>query len=125
MKIFDEFSAMPVNTGKIQFNTANNEYNLKLYYIDFCSYCYVISFIIECLFSLINIWRYCNRMMLEDQAAFYILTSCPQVYVDISEDILLLLGNDAASAEVLVADNITLQSCSRDEMFVQQCLKAL
>ena len=30
---------------------------------------------------------------------------------------LLLLGNNVASAEALVADNVTLKSCSIDEMF--------
>ena len=62
-------------------------------------------------------------LLLEDQAAFHILTSCAQVDADIKEDIisLQLLGN-VASAEALVADNITLESCSIDEMFVQQRL---
>ena len=53
-------------------------------------------------------------------SSFLILTSCAQVDADIREDIisLLLLGNDVASAEALVADNVTLKSCSIDEMFI-------
>ena len=53
-------------------------------------------------------------------SSFLILTSFAQVDADIRKDIisLLLLGNDVASAEVLVADNVTLKSCSIDEMFV-------
>ena len=53
-------------------------------------------------------------------SSFHILTSFAQVDADIREDIisLLLLGNDVASAEALVADNVTLKSCSIDEMFV-------
>ena len=55
-------------------------------------------------------------------SSFHILTSFAQVDGDITtrEDIisLLLLGNDVASAEALVADNVTLKSCSIDEMFV-------
>ena len=45
-------------------------------------------------------------------SSFHILTSFPQVDADIS---LLLLGNDVASAEALVADKVTLKSCSIDE----------
>ena len=54
------------------------------------------------------------------RTSFHILTSFAQVDADIREDIisLLLLGNDVASAEALVADNVTLKSCSIDEMFV-------
>ena len=66
---------------------------------------------------------------LHDQTAFHILTSCEQVDADVREDIilmlLLMLGNDVASADALAADNISLLNCSRDELFVQQCLKAL
>ena len=55
-------------------------------------------------------------------SSFHILRSCAQVNADIREDIisLLLSGNDVASAEalVLVADNVTLKSCSIDEVFV-------
>ena len=53
-------------------------------------------------------------------SSLHILTSCAQVDADIREDIisLLLLGNDIASAEALVAGNGTLKSCSIDEMFV-------
>ena len=53
-------------------------------------------------------------------SSFHILTSCAQIDADIREGIisLLLLGNDVASAEALVADNVTLKSCSIDEMFV-------
>ena len=55
-----------------------------------------------------------------NSSSFYILTSFAQVDADIREDIisLLLLGNDVASAEALLADNVTLKSCSIDEMFV-------
>ena len=60
---------------------------------------------------------------LDDQTAFHILTSCEKVDADII--IMLLLGNDVASADALAADNISLLNCSRDELFVQQCLKAL
>ena len=65
--------------------------------------------------------------LLEGQTAFHILTSCPKVDSDIREEIILmlLLGNDVATADALIADNISLLNCSRDEMFVQQCLKAL
>ena len=65
--------------------------------------------------------------LLEDQTAFHILTSCPKVYSDIREEIILilLLGNDVTTADALIADNISLLNCSRDEMFVQHCLKAL
>ena len=45
-------------------------------------------------------------------SSFHILTSFAQVDADIS---LLLLGNDVASAEALVADKVTLKSCSIDE----------
>ena len=38
---------------------------------------------------------------------------------------MLLLGNDVATANLLVADNISLLNCSGDEMFVQKCLQAL
>ena len=64
---------------------------------------------------------------LDDQTAFHILTSCEKVDADIREDIILmlLLGNDIASADALAADNISLLNCSRDELFVQHCLKAL
>ena len=50
----------------------------------------------------------------------HILTSFAQVDIDIREDIisLPLLRNDVALAEALVADNVTLKSCSIDEMFV-------
>ena len=53
-------------------------------------------------------------------SSFYILTSFAQVDADIREDIIspLLFGNDVASAEALVADNVTLKSRSIDEMFV-------
>ena len=53
-------------------------------------------------------------------SSFHILTSCAQVDAYIREDIIsvLLLGNDVASAEALVADKVTLKSCSIDEMFV-------
>ena len=53
-------------------------------------------------------------------SSFHILTSFAQVDADIREDIIspLLLGNDVASAEALVADNVTLKSRSIDEMFV-------
>ena len=53
-------------------------------------------------------------------SGFHILTSFVQVDADIRKDIisLLLLGNDVASAEALVADNVALKSCSIDEMFV-------
>ena len=55
-------------------------------------------------------------------SSFHILTSFAQVEVDadIREDIisLLLLRNDVASAEALVADSVILKSCSIDEMFV-------
>ena len=52
-------------------------------------------------------------------SSFHILTSFAQVDADIREDIIsLLLGNDVASAEALVADNVTLKSCSIDEMFL-------
>ena len=55
-------------------------------------------------------------------SSFHILTSCAQVDADIREDIIsvLLLGNDVASAEALVADSdkVTLKSCSIDEMLV-------
>ena len=60
---------------------------------------------------------------LDDQTAFHILTSCEKVDADII--LMLLLGNDVASADALAADNISLLNCSRDELFVQQCLKAL
>ena len=64
---------------------------------------------------------------LDDKTAFHILTSCEKVDADIREDIILmlLLGNDVASADALAADNISLLNCSRDELFVQKCLKAL
>ena len=64
---------------------------------------------------------------LDDQTAFHILTSCEKIDADIREDIILmlLLGNDVASADALAADNISLLNCSRDKLFVQQCLKAL
>ena len=64
---------------------------------------------------------------LDDQTAFHILTSCEKVDADIREDIILmlLLGNDIASADALAADNISLLNCARDELFVQHCLKAL
>ena len=64
---------------------------------------------------------------LDDQTAFHILTSCEKVDADIREVIILilLLGNDVALADALAADNISLLNCSRDELFVQQCLKAL
>ena len=60
-------------------------------------------------------------------SSFHILTSFAQVDADIRKDIisLLLLGNDVASAEALVADKAALKSCSIDEMFVSQRLKAL
>ena len=47
-------------------------------------------------------------------SSFHILTSFAQVYADIREDIisLLLLRNDVASAEALVADSVILKSCS-------------
>ena len=53
-------------------------------------------------------------------SSFHILTSFAKVDADIREDIisLLLLRNDVASVEALVADNVTLKSCSIDEMFV-------
>ena len=53
-------------------------------------------------------------------SSFHILTSFAQVDADIREDIisLLLLVNDVSSAEALVADNVTLKSCSIDGMFV-------
>ena len=53
-------------------------------------------------------------------SSFHILTSGAQVDADIREDIisLLLLGNDVASAEALVADKVTLKSCSIDKLFV-------
>ena len=60
---------------------------------------------------------------LDDQTAFHILTSCENVAAAII--LMLLLGNDVASADALAADNISLINCSRDELFVQQCLKAL
>ena len=54
-------------------------------------------------------------------SSFHILTSFAQVDANIREDIisllLLILGNDVASAEAFVADNVTLKSCSIDEMF--------
>ena len=64
---------------------------------------------------------------LDDQTAFHILTSCEKVDADIRKDIILmlLLGNDVASADTLAADNISLLNCSRDKLLVQQCLKAL
>ena len=64
---------------------------------------------------------------LDDQTAFHILTSCEKVDADIREVIILmlLLGNDVASADTLAVDNISLLNCSRDELFVQQCLKTL
>ena len=57
---------------------------------------------------------------LDDQTAFHILTSCEKVDADIREDIILmlLLGNDIASADPLAADNISLLNCSSDELFV-------
>ena len=57
-------------------------------------------------------------------SSFHVLTSFAEVDADIREDIisllLLLLGNDVASAEAPVtdSDNITLKSCSIHEMFV-------
>ena len=53
-------------------------------------------------------------------SSFHILASFAQVDADIRKDIisLLLLGNDVASAEALVADKVALKSCSIDEMFV-------
>ena len=53
-------------------------------------------------------------------SSFHILTSLAQIDTDIREDIisLLLLGNDVASAEALLADNVTLKNCWIDEMFV-------
>ena len=55
----------------------------------------------------------------KQSSSCHILTSFAQVDADIREDIisLLLLGN-VASAEALAADNVTLKSCSIDEMFV-------
>ena len=76
-------------------------------------------------------WEKCPSPLcecqLDDQTAFHILTSCEKVDADIREVIILmlLLGNDMASADALAADNISLLNCSRDELFVQQCLKAL
>ena len=57
---------------------------------------------------------------LDDQTAFHILTSCEKVDADIREDIILilLLGNDVASADAVAADNISLLNCSRDKLFV-------
>ena len=51
---------------------------------------------------------------------FHILTSFAQVDADIWKNIisLLLLENDVASAEALIADNDAPKSCSIDEMFV-------
>ena len=65
--------------------------------------------------------------LLEDQTAFKFLTSCPKVDSDIRGEVILmlLLGNDVATADALIADNISLLNYSRDELFVQQCLKAL
>ena len=56
----------------------------------------------------------------KQSSSFHILTSFAQVDADIRKDIisLLLLGNDVASAEALVSDNVALTSCSIDEMFV-------
>ena len=67
------------------------------------------------------------KCLLEDQTAFHVLTSCTKVDLGIREEIILmlLLGNDVATADLLVADNISLLNCSRDEMFVQKCLQAL
>ena len=57
---------------------------------------------------------------IRQSSSFHILASFAQVDAHIREGIisLLLLGNDVASAEALVADNVTLKSCSIVEMFV-------
>ena len=64
--------------------------------------------------------RLINTKPVYSLKSFHILTSFAQVDADIREDIisLLLLRNDVASAEALVADNVTLKSRSIDEMFV-------
>ena len=61
-----------------------------------------------------------SSVTVRQSRSFHILTSFAQVDADIREDIisLLLLGNDVASAEALVADSVTLKSCSIGEMFV-------
>ena len=80
-------------------------------------------FFVHCRKTKLSVIALCEcLLLLEDQAAFHILTSCAQVDADIREDIisLLLIRNDVVSAEALVADHITLEGCSIDEMFVQR-----
>ena len=102
---------IPIETSqKVKF--LNTFYKNKLFFVHCRKRKVSVIALCECL------------LLLEDQAAFHILTSCVQVDADIREDIisLLLLRNDVASAEALVADHITLEGCSIDEMFVQHVL---
>ena len=59
-------------------------------------------------------------VVVRQSRSFHILTSFALVDADIREGIisLLLLRNDVASVEALVADSVILKRCSIDEMFV-------